>query len=131
MTDRRLPDFGDLPHSRARGAAAEEAAERYLVAHGYRIVERNLVTRVGEIDLIALDGDTLCFIEVKARASDEFGPAIGAVRRRKQEKIARAAAMFLARNRSQRPCRFDVVGLDRQADGSWAVTLVRDAFRLG
>ena len=68
---------------------------------------------------------------VKARASDEFGPAISAVRRRKQEKIARAAAMFLARNRSQRPCRFDVVGLDRQADGRWAVTLVRDAFRLG
>lgn len=115
---------------RARGAAAEEAAERFLVGRGYRIVERNLVTRVGEIDLIALDGETLCFIEVKARASAEFGPAIGAVGRRKQEKIVRAASMFLARNRSQRPCRFDVAGLDRRADGGWDVTLVRDAFRV-
>lgn len=123
-------EFGALPHTRARGAAAEVAAERFLVAQGYRIVERNLVTKLGEIDLIALDGETLCFIEVKARATAEFGPAIEAVRRRKQEKIARAAALFLARNRSKRECRFDVVGLDRADDGSWSITLIRDAFRL-
>jgi putative endonuclease len=124
----RLEGFADLPHTHARGAAAEEAAVRHLESLGYRIVERNLVTRLGEIDVVALDGETLCFVEVKARATDEFGPAIAAVGRRKRERLARAAAMFLARNRSHRACRFDVLGLDRAADGSWHFTLVRDAF---
>jgi putative endonuclease len=127
---RDLRGFRDLPNTRARGAAAEDAAELYLRSLGYVIVERNLVTRQGEIDLVALDGETLCFVEVKARASAEFGPAIEAVGRRKQERLARAAAMFLARNRSKRPCRFDVLGLDRAEDGSWSFSLVRDAFQL-
>ncbi len=124
----RLEGFADLPHTHARGAAAEEAAVRHLESLGYRIVERNLVTRLGEIDVVAMDGETLCFVEVKARATDEFGPAIAAVGRRKRERLTRAAKMFLARNRSHRPCRFDVLGLDRAADGSWHFTLVRDAF---
>ncbi|GMU66539.1 MAG: hypothetical protein AMXMBFR36_28130 [Acidobacteriota bacterium] len=128
MSHAGFDGFGGLPHTRARGAAAEEAAERHLTAHGYRIVARNVVTRVGEIDIVALDGETLCFVEVKARASAEFGRAVEAVGRRKQERLIRAASMFLARNRSKRACRFDVVALDRREDGGWEVTLVRDAF---
>jgi putative endonuclease len=123
-----LAGFGDLPHARARGAAGEEAAEAFLVANGYRIVARNVVTKVGELDVVALDGETLCFIEIKARATREFGEAIAAVRAGKQRKIARAAMMFLSKNRSQRACRFDVLGLDRGADGSWSFTLIRNAF---
>lgn len=123
-----LGGFGELPHTRARGAAGEEAAEAFLVASGYRIVARNVVTKVGELDLVALDGETLCFIEIKARASAEYGSAIEAVRRGKQRKIVRAALLFLAKNRSQRACRFDVLGLDRGADGAWTFTLIRDAF---
>jgi putative endonuclease len=131
MTDRGdLRDFSKLPHTRARGAAAEDAAESYLRTQGYRIVERNVASKLGEIDLVALDGETLCFVEVKARTSAEYGLAIEAVDRRKRRRIARTAAMFLAKNRSQRACRFDVLGLDRQADGSWRFTLVRDAFQL-
>lgn len=131
MTARRgLDDFSRLPHTRARGSAAEEAAEAYLRAEGYRIVERNVASKLGEIDLVALDGETLVFVEIKARASQEFGPAIAAVGPRKRQRIARAAAMFLAKNRSQRACRFDVLGLDRAADGSWTFTLVRDAFQI-
>jgi putative endonuclease len=125
---KRLRDFSSLPHARARGAAAEEAAERYLRSQGYRIVERNLTTRLGEIDVVALDGETLCFVEVKARASGEYGRAIEAVGRRKQERLTRVAKMFLARNRSRRPCRFDVLGMDRGENGAWSFTLVRDAF---
>ena len=123
-----LSGFGDLPNTRARGAAGEEAAEAFLVAQGYRIVARNVLTKVGELDVVALDGETLCFVEIKARATQEFGAAIEAVRRAKQRKITRAAMMFLSRNRSQRACRFDVLGLDRGADGSWHFTLVRNAF---
>jgi putative endonuclease len=125
---RELAKFGELPHTRARGAAGEEAAEAFLVASGYRIVARNVVTRLGELDVVALDGETLCFVEIKARATQEFGEAIAAVRAGKQRKIVRAAMLFLARNRSQRACRFDVLGLDRRADGSWEFTLVRNAF---
>ncbi|HLF57677.1 MAG TPA: YraN family protein [Thermoanaerobaculia bacterium] len=130
MTRRDLRDFSSLPHTRARGAAAEEAAESYLRSLGYRIVERNVASKLGEIDLVAMDGETICFVEVKARATAEFGLAIEAVGPRKQQRLARAASMFLAKNRSKRACRFDVLGLDRGADGSWRFTLVRDAFQL-
>ena len=123
-----LKGFGDLPHTRARGAAGEDAAEAFLVASGYRIVARNVVTKVGELDVVALDGETLCFVEIKARATAEYGRAIEAVRTGKQRKIVRAALLFLAKNRSQRPCRFDVLGIDRGADGTWSFTLLRNAF---
>ena len=125
-----LKGFGDLPHTHARGAAGEEAAEEFLRMSGYRIVARNVRTKVGEIDLVALDGETLCFIEIKTRATAEYGRAIEAVGPQKQRRLAKAALLFLAKNRSQRPCRFDVLGLDRLEDGSWRITYVRDAFQL-
>lgn len=128
--DRELGGFTELPHTRARGAAAEDAAESYLRSLGYRVLERNLTTKLGEIDLLALDGETLCFVEVKARTSGEFGPAIAAVGRRKQARLARVAALVLARNRSARACRFDVLGLDRDERGEWRFTLIRNAFQL-
>jgi len=123
-----LKSFTDLPHTHARGAAGEEAAEAYLGLSGYRIVARNVRTKVGELDFVALDGETLCFIEIKARATAEFGRAIEAVGPHKQRRLAKAALLFLAKNRSQRPCRFDVLGLDRGRDGAWSFTLVKNAF---
>ncbi len=123
-----LKGFGDLPHTHARGAAGEDAAEGFLRMSGYRIVARNVRTKVGELDFVALDGETLCFIEIKARASAEYGRAIEAVGPQKQRRLAKAALLFLAKNRSQRPCRFDVLGLDRGRDGAWSFTLVKNAF---
>ncbi|MEO8277013.1 MAG: YraN family protein [Thermoanaerobaculia bacterium] len=123
-----LKGFGSLPHTHARGVAGEEAAERFLVLSGYRIVARNVRTHAGELDIVALDGETLCFIEIKARASAEFGRAIEAVGPQKQRRLAKAALLFLSKNRSQRPCRFDVLGLDRGRDGAWTFTLVKNAF---
>ena len=123
-----LRGFGDLPHTHARGAAGEAAAEEFLRLSGYRVVARNVRTKVGELDLVALDGETLCFIEIKARATAEFGRAIEAVGPQKQRRLAKAALLFLAQNRSQRPCRFDVLGLDRGRDGAWSFTLVKNAF---
>ena len=123
-----LKGFGDLPHTHARGAAGEDAAEGFLRMSGYRIVARNVRTKVGELDFVALDGETLCFIEIKARATAEFGRAIEAVGPQKQRRLAKAALLFLARNRSDRPCRFDVLGLDRGRDGAWTFTLVKNAF---
>lgn len=120
--------FRQQPHTRARGRVGEDDAGRWLVLQGYRIVARNVVTRAGEIDLIAEDGETLCFIEVKARATSTYGPAVAAVTAAKQRRLSRAAALYLARHPADRPCRFDVLGMDLGADG-WVYTLVRDAFQ--
>lgn len=115
-------------HNRARGRAGEDDAVRWLQDQGYRIVARNVVNHGGEIDLVARDGDTLCFVEVKARETGAFGPAIEAVDFRKQRRISRAAALYLAHHpMGEIPCRFDVLGLDRSG-GGWTYTLVRDAF---
>lgn len=123
-----MRDFQGQPHNRARGKLGEDEAVRWLESQGFRIVERNVANHGGEIDLVARDGATLCFVEVKARASAAYGPAIAAVDLRKQRRISRAAALYLAMKGFQgTPCRFDVLGLDRQGDG-WRYTLIRDAF---
>jgi putative endonuclease len=121
-------DFEAQPHTRARGRSGEDAACEFLAAAGYRILERNVSTEAGEIDVVASDGDTLCFVEVKARADDEHGPAIAFVGPRKQRRLARCVALYLATHDVRgRPVRFDVVGLEREA-GAWRCELVRSAF---
>ena len=121
-------DFETQPHARGRGRAGEDAACAFLIAAGYRVLERNVSTDAGEIDVVALDGDTLCIVEVKARADDEHGPAIGFVGPRKQQRLARCGALYLAMHRVRdRPVRFDVVGLERDG-GAWRCELVRGAF---
>ncbi len=94
-----------------------------------RVVERNVRTPLGEIDLVATEGDVLAFVEIKARASGRYGRAVEAVTPRKQRRLARCASWWLAARggADESPCRFDVVGLDREGDG-WSVELVRGAF---
>jgi putative endonuclease len=125
-------DFRRQPHTRARGRVGEDDAVRWLEGQGFRVVERNVANHAGEIDLVARDGETLCFVEIKARASGAYGPAIAAVDARKQRRISRAAALYLATHGATHglhnaPCRFDVLGLDWAGDG-WRYTLVRNAF---
>ena len=133
MTPRPLDRFLDGAHPAGRGRTAEESAVRWLVERrGYRVVERNARTPAGEIDLVARDGDVLCFVEVKARATAEYGPAVAAVGRGKQRRIARAAALWLASHPVDAACRFDVLGLDADPEtGGWRYTLVRGAFEAG
>ena len=101
-----------------------------MLKKGYRVLERNFTCRGGEIDRVAeLDG-TLCFVEIKARANRAFGLAVEAVSIAKQRKIAKAAAFYLARNPTEKPCRFDVLAMDL-VDGEWSFTWVPDAFQLG
>lgn len=122
--------FDRQPHTRGRGRVGEDDAAAWLAEQGYAVVERNAVTPAGEIDLLARDGDTLCFVEIKARGAADFGPAIAAVGPRKQRRLVRAATLWLAEHPFDGPCRFDVLGLDAAADG-WEFTLVRDAFQAG
>ena len=75
-----------------QGRAGEEQAARFLTARGWRILEKNYAAPCGEIDLIALDGKTLVFVEVKARAYSAFGGPLAAVTPAKQRRIAQTAA---------------------------------------
>jgi putative endonuclease len=111
--------------AQAAGGRAEDAAARLLARHGLEVIARNYRTRLGEIDLIARDGATLVFVEVRLRASAGFGGAAGSVGPRKQRRIAAAARQYLARLASEPACRFDVVTLDEH-EPTW----LRGAFEL-
>ncbi len=114
----------------AVGRRGEEAARVYLRRRGVRILAENFACAAGEIDLIGREGDTLLFIEVKARTSAAFGPPHLAVHRRKQRQIVRAAQWYLAERRMPEvPCRFDVLAVTFPAGGGAPrVDWVRDAF---
>lgn len=100
-----------FPFSRNKqGAAAENLAAQYLQEQGLRLLERNYRVRGGEIDLIAQEGETLVFVEVRLRRSQRFGGAAASVDIHKQTKLLLAAQHYL-RGRDL-PCRFDVLLLD-------------------
>lgn len=126
--------------STSQGAGAERAAERLLKREGYHILERNHRNACGEIDLIALEADTLCFVEVKLRTRDDFASPIESLSQNQQRRIRRAAELYLVDyGRTQGgdydppPCRFDFVSVSGD-EGSgdttqpWRVELCRDAF---
>ena len=121
--------FSDQPHNRAKGRASERDAERWLGARGYRVVDRNVHRKTGEIDLVAFEGDVLCFIEIKARANRSFGRAVESISLGKQKKLARTAAAYLAASPHDGPCRFDVLAMDLENE-EWRFTLIRDAFQV-
>ena len=125
----RLEEFDAQPHTVGRGRVAEDAAAAWLERHGYRIVERNHKNAGGEVDVVAEDGEDLCFIEIKARTDTLFGPALAAVGPRKRRRVARAAALYLALRGVEPACRFDVLAMEAE-EGSWRFTLVKDAFRV-
>ena len=113
------------------GQEGESAAEQYLRHKGYRIVARNLRSSVGELDLVAEDGQVLVFVEVKARRTDAFGGAIHAVHQRKQEKLIQLAAQYLARHHlKDRPCRFDVVLLQGTDAVASQIEHIQNAFEV-
>ena len=101
------------------GKKGEELALAQLKALKYRILERNFKCRLGEVDIIARDKNTLVFIEVKTRTTDAFGPPHLAVHRRKQRQIVRAAQWYLAEQRTpDAASRFDVLAVTMRKDGS-------------
>lgn len=112
------------------GKKGEETARRFLKSKGYRIIERNYVCKMGEIDLIAREKDTLVFIEVKTRRSTAFGPPQTAVDQRKQEQLSRAALYYLKEKRLEGvKARFDVVAILLGPEGE-EINLIRNAFDL-
>ncbi len=98
--------------AQSSGTKAERSAEECLVRAGLEIVARNYRTRFGEIDLVARDGETLVFVEVRMRSSDRFGGAAASIDSHKRARMISAARHFLSRLGRNPPCRFDVVTLD-------------------
>jgi putative endonuclease len=96
----------------AVGRAGEDTAAAYLTALGFRIERRNLRTPDGEIDIVAREGDTLVFVEVKRRATRSYGGALGAVNARKRARIRAVAEDYLQFLPPHAKVRFDVVAID-------------------
>jgi putative endonuclease len=95
------------------GQAAEDAAVEFLKTQGLEILLRNFRLRLGELDIVARDGDTLVIVEVRRRSSNRFGGAAASVDFRKQAKLRRAAALLLQQRKTLAALcvRFDVIAL--------------------
>ena len=112
----------------ALGKIGEDLACQELERRGYAIVARRYRQRGGELDIIARDGQTMVFVEVKAREGRAFGAAPEAVTARKRRTITRLALDYLMRHRlTNCPCRFDVVSIHFDA-GVPAIELFQNAF---
>jgi putative endonuclease len=111
------------------GATGEKVAAKHLRGHGYRIVARNYRCRAGEIDLIALDGDTIVFVEVKTRRqADAADPEVN-VTFEKRRHLTRVSRYYLMERSAQdRPSRFDVVSVLMPEGGKPVVEHFVDAF---
>lgn len=109
------------------GSETEAAACQWLHTQGLVILERNFRCKLGEIDIVARDGETLVFVEVRQRRHRQFGDGFASVDYRKQQKIVRAARWYLqARNFFDRhPCRFDIVSARSTTELEW----IKDAFQ--
>jgi putative endonuclease len=112
------------------GRNSERLAVAYLKLKGYRILATNYRCSAGEIDIIAKDGRTLVFVEVKARTSRRYGSPKGAVTLAKQRRISMVALEYLKRSgQIDRRARFDVVAIDTAA-GDTQIEVVKNAFDL-
>jgi putative endonuclease len=119
------------------GERGERLAVEHLAANGYRIILTNFkvpigrnskdVAVTGEIDIVALDENTLCFVEVKTRRSDEFAPVEAAVDLRKQRQITRTAKMYRRLfNVWDMPHRYDVVTVLMLKDTEPTIAILKD-----
>jgi putative endonuclease len=119
------------PHQRRLGHRGELAALAALILKGYRLRDRNWKGSGGELDLVVERGGTVVFVEVKTRGSDLFGGALSAVDGHQERRIADTAAAYLSRHGLwDRPCRFDVVAIERRGGFfPWRIRHLRDAFQ--
>jgi putative endonuclease len=112
------------------GKSGEDTALNFLKENGYKILVKNYKTKLGEVDIIAYDKNTLCFIEVKTRDSLRFGSPQEAVSHFKQRQISKVALQFLKRNNLlNKKARFDVVSVV-YAEDKPAFDLIKNAFEL-
>ncbi len=112
------------------GEESESLAAEYLTMQGYKIINLNYRTKIGEIDIIAKDGDTIAFIEVKARKSGYYGNAKWGVTPTKQKKISMVALQYLkSKKQTNVKARFDVVAINTRWNKT-SIEIIKNAFDL-
>ena len=112
------------------GSKGEDLAVTFLKKKGYRIISRNYKNYIGEIDIIAQDGKTVVFIEVKTRANDSFGLPFESVHRRKRQKLRNLALLYLKKAGEELPVRFDVLSITCAENGKMEIDHIQDAFEV-
>jgi len=112
-----------------KGRYYEALARDFLKSRGLKDFRFNIRSRFGEIDLVARDGETLVFVEVRYRQGNSHGSAVATVNLRKQQKIRKTAQYFLQKNglTNRMPCRFDVIGIMDYA-GKAEFNWIKNAF---
>lgn len=114
---------------RPLGGKGEELAARFLRKKGFKVLERNYRCPAGEVDIIARDGGTVVFVEVKTRAGGLFGHPLEAVHGRKRERLRKAALFYLSSRGGEAPARFDIIGINVRP-GAPEIEHLEDAFGL-
>ena len=116
---------------KAVGDDYEDQAVAWLLQRGWQLLARNFRSRTGEIDIIAMDGEQLVFLEVRARRHPGFSGAAASVDWRKQQRLVKTAQGFLQRHPqlANQPCRFDVIAFEtRQFETGLAINWIPAAF---
>jgi putative endonuclease len=113
------------------GDLGEKLAEDYLIKRGYCLIERNYRNRFGEMDLIACEGSSICFVEVKTRLSEDYGTPFEAVSWRKQKKLKNLALSYLqSKGLLDENARFDVVAVNFDEGHQPRIELLQNAFEV-
>jgi len=112
------------------GSEGESVALQFLKKQGYTIIQRNFKTQIGEIDIIAKDGETIVFVEVKTRKNDTFGAPYESVNTAKRQKMKNVALLYLKKQKKELPARFDVISINCLRNGQKDIRHIRDAFEV-
>lgn len=115
----------NMINKRKVGNKYENIAKKYLENNGYKIITQNFFSKIGEIDIVAENDGTLCFIEVKYRDKDSLASGLYAVDKKKQKTIYNVAKLYMLKNNINEniTCRFDVISVDGDE-----ITLIKNAF---
>jgi len=113
------------------GSIGEDSAINFLKSNGYKILEKNFRTNLGEIDIVAKDKNCICFVEVKTRTTKEKGSPQESITKSKQHKLSQLALSYLKNNKLlKNSARFDVVSVIRNSQGENEIDIIRNAFPL-
>jgi len=111
------------------GIRGEAMALKKIMSLGYKILVQNFRCKLGEIDLIAIDQDTLVFIEVRSKSNGKYGLPQETVNTKKQRKLRQVAEFYLMKNNLYHMyCRFDVIGIVWQQGDELEIEIIKDAF---
>ena len=114
------------------GKKGEEEAVSYLRKNGYKIIERNYRTKLGEIDIIADDKGVISFVEVRSKNSPWFGLPEETINKKKKAQISKTALAYIKQcNLMDKSCRFDVVCIQGVGSPEPEIRLIKNAFELG